>query len=60
MTEATTKRLSRRHFVASASAMGATSLLGLPRIAAAEPPPEVTKIRIAQGPFHLLRTSNAG
>jgi len=51
MTEATTKGLSRRHFVAGVSAIGATGLLGLPRIAAAEPPPEVTKIRIAQGPF---------
>jgi NitT/TauT family transport system substrate-binding protein len=51
MTEPTTKRLSRRHFVAGVSAVGATNLLGLPRIATAEPPPEVTKIRIAQGPF---------
>ena len=42
---------SRRDFLAGTSMLGAATLLGLPRIAAAEPPPETTRFRIAQGPF---------
>jgi NitT/TauT family transport system substrate-binding protein len=41
----------RRDFVTRAAALGAASLLGIPRMAAAEPPPETTRFRIAQGPF---------
>src|SRR5690348_9415082 len=35
----------------SASALGAAAMLGAPRIASAEPPPETTKIRLIHGPF---------
>ena len=38
--------VTRRRFLGNASALGAASLLGLPRAARAEPPPEVTKIRL--------------
>jgi len=41
---------SRRSFIAKASALGAASLLGLPRPAVAEPPPETTTIRIVNWP----------
>src|SRR5262245_55859950 len=37
---------SRRSFIAKASAVGAASLLGLPRPAVVAPPPETTTIRI--------------
>jgi len=37
----------RREFIAGGSALGAASLLGLSPTAAAEPPPEITTIRIA-------------
>ena len=40
----------RREFLATTSALGAVSVLGLPEVAAAEPPPEVTKIRFAEVP----------
>jgi NitT/TauT family transport system substrate-binding protein len=43
-------QLSRRSFLAGASALGATSLLGLPRFARAEPAPETTRIRLAPAP----------
>lgn len=39
---------SRRDFLAYASAVGTAALLGLPRIAAAEPPPETTRIRLVK------------
>jgi NitT/TauT family transport system substrate-binding protein len=51
MSDATTRRFSRRDFLAGGSALAAVSLLGLPGIAAAEPPLETTRLRIAQGPF---------
>ena len=44
-------RHERRNFLAQASAVGAAALLGLPEIAAADPPPETTKIRLVHGPF---------
>ncbi len=37
----------RRTFLAQTSAIGAAALIGMPRLAAAEPPPEVKKIRLA-------------
>ncbi len=40
----------RRRFLESASALSAASLLGYARMAAAEPPPEVTGIRILYAP----------
>ena len=41
---------SRRRFLANASAVGASPLLGVPRLAAAEPPPEIRKIRLISAP----------
>jgi len=41
---------SRRKFLAKTSALGAASLLGFARPAAAEPPPEITRIRFARVP----------
>ena len=43
-------RFSRRRFFANTSALGVATFLGLPRIAAAEPPPETTKIRLIHTP----------
>src|ERR1700675_104931 len=51
MNESTEHGFSRRDFLAGTSMLGAATLLGLPRTAAAEPPPETTRFRIAQGPF---------
>jgi NitT/TauT family transport system substrate-binding protein len=44
----------RRRFFESASALGAASLLGLPRPAAAEPPPETKTIRIIKYPVTCI------
>ena len=38
---------SRRRFLAGASALGATSLFGLPQIASAEPPPEISRVALS-------------
>jgi NitT/TauT family transport system substrate-binding protein len=43
--------ISRRSFLTGSSALAAAGALGLPRPAAAEPPPETTRLRIAQAPF---------
>ena len=51
MNKSTVHGFSRREFLAGTSMLGAATLLGLPRTAAAEPPPETTRFRIAQGPF---------
>jgi hypothetical protein len=45
---------SRRRFLASTSSLGAALLLGLSRHAAAEPPPETTRIRLTQDPAICL------
>ena len=42
--------LGRRRFLANTSALGAASFLGLPRTAAAEPPPETRKLTLVQIP----------
>src|SRR4051812_16408689 len=43
--------VSRRKFLADASALGAAaSLFGVQRVAASEPPPEVKKIRVLHSP----------
>ena len=47
-------RLSRRRFLAGGSALGASSLLSVPLRAAAEPPPERTKITLFEGPVTCL------
>jgi hypothetical protein len=44
----------RRDFLAGASAIGTASLLGFPRVCAAEPPPEVKKIRLLETPAICL------
>src|SRR5215475_6105485 len=46
--------LSRRTFIAHVSALSATALLGVARPAAAEPPPEVKKIRLVHAPAICL------
>lgn len=45
---------SRRRFLANTSALGAASLLARSRMAAAEPPPETTKIRLVKVPAICL------
>ena len=50
MNKSTLHGFSRREFLAGSSLLGAATLLGLPRIAAAEPPPEITKIRLVHAP----------
>jgi NitT/TauT family transport system substrate-binding protein len=47
-------RCSRRRFLANMSVFGAASFLGLPRTAAAEPPPETTSIRLVHAPAICL------
>jgi NitT/TauT family transport system substrate-binding protein len=49
------RRIGRRDFLARTSALAATSLLGLyHRTAAAEAPPETTKVRLVHTPFICL------
>src|SRR5437773_1269463 len=50
MTDSGIPALSRRIFLARAAAVGAASLLPFPRIASAEPPPEITRIRFMHSP----------
>ena len=45
---------SRRTFLAGAVALGAASLLRPPRSAAADPPPETTRIRLVHAPAICL------
>jgi NitT/TauT family transport system substrate-binding protein len=45
---------SRRHFLSSASVLGAASVLSVPRAAAADLPPEVKKIRLVHFPAICL------
>lgn len=54
MEEVRIRQARRRTFVAHASALGAASLLGLHRVASAEPPPEITKIRLVHVPAICL------
>jgi len=54
MNESTLNGFSRREFLAGTSMLGATTLLGLPRTAAAEPPPEIQKIRLVHAPAICL------
>jgi NitT/TauT family transport system substrate-binding protein len=46
--------VSRRRFLAGASVLGAASLVGLQRAAAAEPPPETRSIRLLESPIICL------
>ncbi len=54
MNESTEHGFSRREFLAGTSMVGAATFLGLPRTAAAEPPPETTKIRLIHAPAICL------
>jgi NitT/TauT family transport system substrate-binding protein len=54
MTDMSGDGCSRRRFLANISALGATSLFGLPRTAAAEPPPETRRLRIVKTPVICL------
>jgi NitT/TauT family transport system substrate-binding protein len=45
---------SRRRFLANTSALSAAALLGLPRTAASEPPPETLRIRLVHDPAICL------
>ena len=47
-------RLARRRFLSGVPALGVASLLAVPRLAAAEPPPETTRIRLTQDPAICL------
>ncbi len=46
MNNSRSSSVTRRDFLAGTSALGAASLLGFPRVASAEPPPEITRIRL--------------
>ncbi|MEO8005200.1 MAG: ABC transporter substrate-binding protein [Betaproteobacteria bacterium] len=46
--------MSRRKFLQQSTALGAATLLGIPRTGHAEPPPEVRKIRLAHFPAICL------
>ena len=48
------KNINRREFFYATSLMSATVLLGLPTLTSAEPPPEITKIRLAKVPAICL------
>lgn len=50
MSRSGVRTISRRTFLSSVSALGATSLLALPKQAAAEPPPETKTIRLGFDP----------
>jgi NitT/TauT family transport system substrate-binding protein len=50
MNEPTLHGFNRREFLAGTSMLGAATLLGLPRTAAAKPPPETTKVRLVHAP----------
>jgi NitT/TauT family transport system substrate-binding protein len=49
-TDTKTSAFNRRTFLAKASALSAASLLGFPRPVAAEPPPEIQRLRMLGGP----------
>ncbi len=54
MRSSTKERIDRRDFMIGASALGAAALLGIPGRAAAEPPPEIKKIRLVKIPALCL------
>src|SRR4051794_23522886 len=51
------RAVSRRRFLAGASALGGSSLLSLAPSASAEPPPETTTLRIFEGPVTCIAPS---
>jgi hypothetical protein len=58
MDDARIRQVHRRAFLARTSALGAASPMGFSRVAYAEPPPEVTRIRLVRVP--ALRLRDAG
>ena len=54
MNKSTQHGFSRREFLAGTSIIGAAALLGIPRTAAAEPPPETRKVRLLETPAICL------
>jgi NitT/TauT family transport system substrate-binding protein len=54
MNELTGNGFRRREFLAGTSMLGAATLLGLPRTVAAEPPPEILRIRLVKVPAICL------
>ena len=54
MIDSQNRSFSRRDFLAGISTVGAAALLGFPRTAAAEPPPEMKKIRLVKVPAICL------
>ena len=54
MRSSTKERIDRRDFMIGASALSAAALLGIPSRAAAEPPPEIKKIRLVKIPALCL------
>ena len=54
MSAPTKSGVSRRSFMLNASALSAASVLGIPSRAAAEPPPEIKKIRLVRIPAICL------
>ena len=54
MNKTRSSSVTRREFLAGASALGTASLLGFPRVCAAEPPPEITTVRIEKFPASCL------
>jgi NitT/TauT family transport system substrate-binding protein len=54
MNESVGNGLNRRELLAGTSMLGVATLLGLPRTAATEPPPEIQKIRLVHSPAICL------
>jgi len=54
MMSITRNGVGRRRFLTNTSAWGAAALLGLPRTAASEPPPETRRIRLVHDPAICL------
>src|SRR5215212_1764929 len=54
MTEARDEAVSRRRFLGNTAGLGAASLFGLPRTAAAESAPETGRVRIVKAPAICL------
>ena len=54
MNKSTVHGFSRRDFLVGTSMLGAATLVGPPRIAAAEPPPETSRIRLVKNPAICL------
>jgi len=54
MIDSQNRSFNRRDFLSATSLVGAAALLGLPRSASAEPPPETSRIRLVKNPAICL------